>query len=670
MDCLKAKPCRAVLPRRRSKRWSRMVVVVLFIACGFVIKAAATSLTFFEDIVPSFQTRHLLSNVEWETCDLEVGNTRNYSAPETWTTVKTGYAWAVLYIFGVLWIFIAIAIICDDFFVPSLEAISEKLNLSEDVAGATFMAAGSSAPELFTSVVGVTVESDVGVGTIVGSAVFNLLVIIALTAAFSGQSLHLDWRPMLRDGLAYGLSISVFIVFAWDGVFELYEAVILLLLYVMYIILMKFNPQLMDFLAEIGPKGVQVSPHHTEVRNMATSDVESLVTEPEDDGEKHGGSTEAMAYANAHGKRFSHVHRGELSSSFLNLPLRRSQNGMPRLSVSFPILRQSQSQNDLEQIQPRRGSVVPHQGEHIRIKSIAQGQIRREMRRNTEFYHSNQIPQPVVTTVTPLDANGNAPNVDDKGSRPQSTEVRFVDGEDEEERRIKLCPCLPGIAVETPEYSSEKSCLSPIKYILRWILCILSFPFVIIFTWTIPDCSKPHNRKFFLASFIASIIWIAILSFGMVTLVGRSGCILGIDKFTMGLVVIAIGTSVPDALSSILVARDGYGDMAVSNAIGSNVFDIDLGLGLPFVIRILIDNMKPIRMLSAVEQEMFSSGEMLIVPHVKFGFLLLLILIIAILLVISFKFQLSRNLGISFVTLYIMFVLYAYMQDLYCNYNC
>ena len=51
---------------------------------------------------------------------------------------------------------------------PSLEAISEKLSLSEDVAGATFMAAGSSAPELFTSVAGVGVESDVGVGTIVG----------------------------------------------------------------------------------------------------------------------------------------------------------------------------------------------------------------------------------------------------------------------------------------------------------------------------------------------------------------------------------------------------------------------------------------------------------------------------------------------------------------------
>lgn len=60
------------------------------------------------------------------------------------------------------------AVVCDDFFVPSLEVISEKMQLSEDVAGATFMAAGSSAPELFTSLMGVLQETDVGVGTIVG----------------------------------------------------------------------------------------------------------------------------------------------------------------------------------------------------------------------------------------------------------------------------------------------------------------------------------------------------------------------------------------------------------------------------------------------------------------------------------------------------------------------
>ena len=46
--------------------------------------------------------------------------------------------------------------------------------------------------------------------------------------------------------------------------------------------------------------------------------------------------------------------------------------------------------------------------------------------------------------------------------------------------------------------------------------------------------------------------------------------------------VLAAGTSVPDALASVLVARDELGGMAVSNAIGSNVFDMLLGLGIPF----------------------------------------------------------------------------------------
>ena len=41
-----------------------------------------------------------------------------------------------------LYLIIALGTICDDYFVPALEMISEAFNLSTDVAGATFMAAG------------------------------------------------------------------------------------------------------------------------------------------------------------------------------------------------------------------------------------------------------------------------------------------------------------------------------------------------------------------------------------------------------------------------------------------------------------------------------------------------------------------------------------------------
>ena len=49
----------------------------------------------------------------------------------------------------------------------------------------------------------------------------------------------------------YGLSIAVFIGFAWDGKFQWWEALILLLLYVGYIVIMKFNPYLLKLLEKI-----------------------------------------------------------------------------------------------------------------------------------------------------------------------------------------------------------------------------------------------------------------------------------------------------------------------------------------------------------------------------------------------------------------------------------
>ena len=88
-----------------------------------------------------------------------------------------------LYLVGIIYIFFGIAIICDEFFVESLEAISSALDLSDDVAGATFMAAGSSAPELATAAISIIFKSepsDEGLGTIVGSAVFNLMVCTSL----------------------------------------------------------------------------------------------------------------------------------------------------------------------------------------------------------------------------------------------------------------------------------------------------------------------------------------------------------------------------------------------------------------------------------------------------------------------------------------------------------
>ena len=63
-----------------------------------------------------------------------------------------------------------------------------ELKMTEDVAGATFMAIASSSPELFINTVGTFVtEGDIGVGTIVGSAVFNILAVPACCGLIAGQ---------------------------------------------------------------------------------------------------------------------------------------------------------------------------------------------------------------------------------------------------------------------------------------------------------------------------------------------------------------------------------------------------------------------------------------------------------------------------------------------------
>lgn len=51
----------------------------------------------------------------------------------------------------------------------------------------------------------------------------------------------------------------------------------------------------------------------------------------------------------------------------------------------------------------------------------------------------------------------------------------------------------------------------------------------------------------------------------------------GISEEIMGLTILAAGTSIPDLITSVIVARKGLGDMAVSSSVGSNIFDITVG---------------------------------------------------------------------------------------------
>jgi Ca2+/Na+ antiporter len=157
--------------------------------------------------------------------------------------------WLLWYIIGVIYMFLALAIVCDEFFVPALEemASERRLNLSMDVAGATLMAAGGSAPELFTSLIGTFQESEVGIGTIVGSATFNVLFVIACCSLFSREVLKLTWWPLFRDCSYYAVGLVVLAIFVGvvsEGEIELWEAIVLFVMYLGYVLVMAYNKTL------------------------------------------------------------------------------------------------------------------------------------------------------------------------------------------------------------------------------------------------------------------------------------------------------------------------------------------------------------------------------------------------------------------------------------------
>merc|ERR1712176_1633791 len=78
-------------------------------------------------------------------------------------------------------------------------------------------------------------------------------------------------------------------------------------------------------------------------------------------------------------------------------------------------------------------------------------------------------------------------------------------------------------------------------------------------------------------------VWIGVFSNWLYECLVVVSNTLRIPVAVSAVTLLAGGTSVPDLLSSYVVARNGEGDMAVSSSIGSNIFDVTVGLPLPWL---------------------------------------------------------------------------------------
>jgi len=121
----------------------------------------------------------------------------------------------------------------------------------------------------------------------------------------------------------------------------------------------------------------------------------------------------------------------------------------------------------------------------------------------------------------------------------------------------------------------------------------------------------------------------------------RTGETFGIPPEVMGLTFLAAGTSIPDLITSVIVARKGFGDMAVSSSVGSNIFDVTVGLPLPwFLYSLVFQKDVPV-----------SAAGMICSVAILFGMLCLVFISI-----LSFGWKMTKGMGFSMFLLYFVFV--------------
>lgn len=115
------------------------------------------------------------------------------------------------------------------------------------------------------------------------------------------------------------------------------------------------------------------------------------------------------------------------------------------------------------------------------------------------------------------------------------------------------------------------------------------------FTWPIRftlHYTIPHPIKYkylYPLSFLMCIVWIGLSSYMVFWMVVIIGDTFGIPDPIMGLTFLAFGGCMPEAISAVIVARKGSGQMGVSNALGANCLAILFSLGLPWFINTMID---------------------------------------------------------------------------------
>jgi len=532
-----------------------------------------------------------------------------------------------LYLLGFAYLFLACYVLTEDFFVPSLEKLAFKWRLSKDVAGATLMALGSSGPEIAVNIIDTVFgEEDLGILSVVGSAMFNICFITAMSIFFAPFPIEISPKPFIRDFVFYFIAMISLTVAVNDYKVEMVEAFGLLALYVIYVTFLLNQHHLFKWIDGSG-HGKSLGGGSFSYVNLdnikITADQDArfdIIGEDEEEYtvsysevplgfDLHPCPNDTNAVVGKLSTDFAKekVHTGSMLISVNDLWLHGQSfefacEKLLSECENLPVTITFRRKKPTEPKQEARGSFLdnPYNARKSIFVSMGQQTIRKY--RESQDYSAGGC----------------------GGSEIDFSEIIEVDKHHH----------LDGSSSDPLEYHDH-----------TWFGCCFHYavcPIETVMGWTIP--------KSLYLSFVGCIAWILCISYMLTQLTKLTGCALRIDMVLMGMIFLAGGTSVPDMLCSIAVAKQMEGDMCISNISGSNISNVLLGIGMPWFIETIV------------------TGE----PHKPeveklnyyLGFLLCSQVLSLILFVIS-RFNLKNCLAIIFLILYVCFVSYVVYIDLF-----
>ena len=129
-------------------------------------------------------------------------------------------------------------------------ALARRMNVPEIIIGLTIVAAGTSAPELFVSLVSAMKDTpDMAVGNVVGSNIFNVMLIVGCSALVAPMTIS---RSTVKKDIPFSVTASVLLILlALDSFLGRWDGIILLAGFAAFMVYTLMQAKMGDDAAEV-----------------------------------------------------------------------------------------------------------------------------------------------------------------------------------------------------------------------------------------------------------------------------------------------------------------------------------------------------------------------------------------------------------------------------------